>query len=219
MIIAIDGFSACGKSTLAKDLAAKLGFGYIDTGAMYRCCTLYILEANIPLHNTAAVQELLSTISIDFKMVDGQNTTFLNGQNVEHKIRSQAVNAYVSEVAALPFVRKLMVAQQRKMAQTGDYILDGRDIGTVVFPQADLKIFVTADVETRVDRRWHEIGADLPRVEIAENLKKRDYIDSHREDSPLKQAQDARLLDNSTLTKEEQLDLVLGWVKALQTKY
>jgi cytidylate kinase (EC 2.7.4.14) len=218
MIIAIDGFSACGKSTLAKDLALRLGFGYIDTGAMYRCCTLLLIQSDLTIDQTDAFQKLIKASSIHFEAIDGKNVAFLNGTDVSAAIRSYEVNQLVSEVAALPFVRRLMVDQQRKMAQTGDYILDGRDIGTVVFPDASLKIFVSADLEIRVERRWNELlpNPDVSRAEIAKNLEKRDHIDSNRRDSPLKKATDAKLLDNSNMSKTEQLELVLDWVNSVR---
>ncbi len=211
MIIAIDGFSACGKSTLAKNLASKIGYGYIDTGAMYRCCTLIMISNGLSIFQELELKKQILQSKIDFKSINGENVTFLNNKNVEKEIRSVEVNRWVSEIAALSMVRKLMVEKQREMAKEGNYILDGRDIGTVVFPDAPLKLFVTASHEIRVERRWNELqqkGMEVDKTEIAKNLKKRDFIDSNREDSPLRQADDAILLDNSEMTREEQLDWV-----------
>ena len=221
IIIAIDGFSACGKSTLARDLARRLGYAYIDTGAMYRAVTLYFLDRGIDPDNSEGVKEALENLTIRF-VVDqnGNGATYLNGKNVEQAIRSMAVSEKVSEVAALSAVRKAMVRQQQEMGGEKCVVLDGRDIGTVVFPNAELKIFLTADFNERLRRRYEELqggntGAVPQKGEVEQNLRKRDHIDSTRADSPLRQAEDARLLDNTTLNRQEQLDLALCWAKEI----
>lgn len=207
LTIAIDGYSACGKSTLARALARRLGYSYIDTGAMYRGVTLYFQRANVDLEDNRVIERALAGVHLSFRPED--NHLLLNGEDVESEIRSLTVSRMVSLVAAISAVRRAMVDQQRRMGAAGGVILDGRDIGTVVFPDADLKLFVTADDETRTDRRLAELraaGRDATREEVANNLKERDYIDSHREDSPLRQADNAILLDNSRLTLEELID-------------
>lgn len=214
IVIAIDGFSSCGKSTLAKDLAAKIGFAYIDSGAMYRAVTYYFLTNGIDINDQDQVQKALKKINIRFKRVsDGSNATYLNGENIEFEIRKMEVSSMVSEVAAIPEVRKKLVEQQREMGIDKGIIMDGRDIGTVVFPNAELKIFLTADVDVRVDRRYRELlGKKLyiTKEAVKENLEKRDLIDSTRDDSPLKQADDAILINNSRLTPEQQLERSLA---------
>jgi cytidylate kinase len=221
IIIAIDGYSACGKSTLARDLASHLGYTYIDTGAMYRAVTLYFLDHQVDHSDAQAVMKALDSIRIRFQPAsDGAMATFLNGQNVEDEIRSMRVSGSVSEVAALSAVRRAMVREQQEMGMQKRVVLDGRDIGTVVFPQAELKIFLTADFEERLRRRFEELrrgGSQqaLSSEEVADNLRKRDHIDSTRADSPLRQAQDAKRLDNTTLDRESQLELVLKWVREL----
>ncbi|PPK85669.1 cytidylate kinase [Neolewinella xylanilytica] len=205
--IAIDGYSACGKSTLARALARRLGYSYIDTGAMYRAVTLYFQRHGIDPGDDEAIRTAVPHIHIDFRPED--NHVLLNGEDVEHQIRGLAVSQMVSPVATRSEVRRAMVQQQRKMGENGGVILDGRDIGTVVFPDADLKLFVTADQETRTDRRLSELlsaGREVSREEVAENLRERDYIDSHRADSPLRQADDAILLDNTHLGLEELIE-------------
>ena len=205
--IAIDGYSACGKSTLARALARRLGYRYIDTGAMYRAVTLYFQRHRIDPKDPDAVREAVPHLHIDFRPDD--NHVLLNNEDVEGEIRSLEVSQMVSPVAALSDVRRAMVELQRKMGRDGGVILDGRDIGTVVFPDADLKLFVTADQETRTDRRLSELisaGREVSREEVAENLRERDYIDSHREDSPLRQADDAILLDNTNLNLDQLID-------------
>ena len=205
--IAIDGYSACGKSTLARALARRLGYRYIDTGAMYRAVTLYFQRHRIDPKDPDAVREAVPHLHIDFRADD--NHVLLNDEDVEGEIRSLEVSQMVSPVAALSDVRRAMVELQRKMGRDGGVILDGRDIGTVVFPDADLKLFVTADQETRTDRRLSELisaGREVSREEVAENLRERDYIDSHREDSPLRQADDAVLLDNTNLNLDQLID-------------
>jgi len=221
IIIAIDGYSACGKSTLARDLARHLGYTYIDTGAMYRAVTMYFLDNQIDLTDTRAVSKALESIRIRFQPApDGTMATFLNGQNVEAEIRTMRVSGSVSEVAALSAVRRAMVREQQEMGVQKRVVLEGRDIGTVVFPQAELKIFLTADFQERLRRRFEELHRSgsqqaLSSEEVAENLRKRDHIDSTRADSPLRQADDAKRLDNTTLDREDQLMLVLEWVREL----
>jgi cytidylate kinase len=215
IIIAIDGHSSCGKSTLAKQLAGILNYIYIDTGAMYRAVTQYFIENNIDIDNQTEIQNALSNIKIEFVIKNGQNHTILNGRDVESEIRSMAVNELVSEVSALSVVRSFLVQQQQYMGINKAIVMDGRDIGTVVFPEAELKIFLTASPDIRARRRQLEYqskGIELSLDEIKQNLEHRDYIDSTREDSPLKKADDAVLLDNSNLSRKEQLEQVLSLV-------
>ena len=209
--IAIDGHSSCGKSTMAKALARKVGYVYVDTGAMYRSVTLYALRHNLFREDgsikTEELETALKDMVIEQKLVDGKTTTFLNGENVERDIRTLEVSNHVSPVAALPFVRMALVAQQQRMGENGGIVMDGRDIGTVVFPNAELKIFVTASAEVRAQRRYDELkekGMPADYEDILKNVQERDYIDSHREVSPLRQADDALLLDNSHMTIPEQ---------------
>ena len=209
--IAIDGHSSCGKSTMAKDLAREVGYVYVDTGAMYRCVTLYALRHQLFTADGAVLEEQLREampqIDIDQRLIDGKTTTFLNGENVEREIRNLEVSNHVSPIAAIPFVRTALVAQQQKMGREGGIVMDGRDIGTTVFPNAELKIFVTASAEVRAQRRYDELqqkGMPADYADILKNVQERDYIDSHREVSPLRQADDALLLDNSHMTIDEQ---------------
>ena len=210
--IAIDGFSSCGKSTMAKDLAKEVGYIYIDSGAMYRTVTLYSIENGIFNGNTIDTEKLkqdIKNIQISFKLNSetGRPDTHLNGINVENKIRSMEVSSKVSPISALDFVREAMVAQQQAMGKEKGIVMDGRDIGTTVFPDAELKIFVTASPEIRAQRRYDELkakGQETSFDEILENVKQRDYIDQHREVSPLRKAEDALLLDNTNLTIEQQ---------------
>ena len=209
--IAIDGHSSCGKSTMAKALARKVGYVYVDTGAMYRSVTLYALRHDLFREDgsikTEELEAALKDMVIEQKLVDGKTTTFLNGENVERDIRTLEVSNHVSPVAALPFVRTALVAQQQRMGENGGIVMDGRDIGTVVFPNAELKIFVTASAEVRAQRRYDELkekGMPADYEDILKNVQERDYIDSHREVSPLRQADDALLLDNSHMTIPEQ---------------
>ena len=209
--IAIDGHSSCGKSTMAKALARKVGYVYVDTGAMYRSVTLYALRHDLFREDgsikTEELETALKDMVIEQKLVDGKTTTFLNGENVERDIRTLEVSNHVSPVAALPFVRTALVAQQQRMGENGGIVMDGRDIGTVVFPNAELKIFVTASAEVRAQRRYDELkekGMPADYDDILKNVQERDYIDSHREVSPLRQADDALLLDNSHMTIPEQ---------------
>jgi len=212
IIIAIDGYSSCGKSTLARELARVLHYIYIDTGAMYRAVTLYFINHNIDFKNEEEVTNALNNISIDFRKIKSEIHTFLNSQDVETSIRSMQVSELVSEVSAISSVRSFLVQQQQAMGQQKGIVMDGRDIGTVVFPSAELKIFLTASPEIRATRRkkeYEQKGIDISLEEVKNNLAHRDHIDSTREDSPLRQAADAILLDNSYLTKEEQLKFVL----------
>lgn len=214
--IAIDGHSSCGKSTMAKDLAREVGYVYVDTGAMYRSVTLYALRHGLfNADGTIKTQELeaaMPDISIEQKLVDGKTTTFLNGENVEREIRSLEVSNHVSPIAAIAFVRTALVAQQQRMGEAGGIVMDGRDIGTAVFPHAELKIFVTAAAEVRAQRRYDELqqkGMPADYADILKNIQERDYIDSHREVNPLRQADDALLLDNSHMTIDEQKQWLL----------
>ena len=210
--IAIDGFSSCGKSTMAKDLAREIGYIYVDTGAMYRAVTLYSLEHNIFSGDDIDTEKLkneMSNIHITFQLNPETNRpdTYLNGVRVEDKIRAMEVSSRVSPIAALPFVREAMVAQQQEMGKNKGVVMDGRDIGTTVFPEAELKIFVTASPEIRAQRRFDELkakGEEAGFDEILENVKQRDFIDQNREVSPLRKADDALLLDNSHMTIAEQ---------------
>lgn len=210
--IAIDGFSSCGKSTMAKDLAREVGYIYIDSGAMYRAVTLYSIENGIfngDVIDTEKLKQEIKNIRISFKMnpKSGRPDTYLNDVNVEDKIRTMEVSSKVSPISALDFVREEMVAQQQSMGKEKGIVMDGRDIGTTVFPDAELKIFVTATPEIRAQRRFDELkakGQEASFDEILENVKQRDYIDQHRDVSPLRQADDALLLDNTDLTIEQQ---------------
>lgn len=210
--IAIDGFSSCGKSTMAKDLAREVGYIYIDSGAMYRAVTLYSIENGIfdgDVIDTEKLKKAIKDIQISFRPnpETGRPDTYLNGVNVENKIRTMGVSSKVSPISALDFVREAMVAQQHAMGKEKGIVMDGRDIGTTVFPDAELKIFVTATPEIRAQRRFDELkakGQEGSFEEILENVKQRDYIDQHREVSPLRKADDALLLDNSNLSIEQQ---------------
>jgi cytidylate kinase len=219
IIIAIDGFSSCGKSTLAKAMAKNLEYVFIDTGAMYRAVALFFLRAGIDFDNTLDIADALNKITLQFKYNPAtlQSDMYLNEENVEQEIREMRVSQKVSEVAAIALVRDFAVAQQQAMGESKGIVMDGRDIGTVVFPKAELKIFVTASPEIRVQRRFLELSAKNPAItveEIAENLQHRDLIDTTREHSPLKQADDALVLDNSNISREEQLTIALQWAQA-----
>jgi CMP/dCMP kinase len=216
IIITIDGWSSCGKSTLAKQLAKTLGYIYVDSGAMYRAITLYFLRNHVDWTDPAEVKKALKDISLEFMYNPKSESSeiYLNGENVEYVIRDLVVAEKVSDVAAIKEVRKFAVAQQQKMGRNRGIVMDGRDIGTVVFPDAELKIFMTADNAVRVERRFQELYEKNPNItldEIRTNLEMRDYIDSHREVSPLRQAEDARLLDNTHLTEKEQFQKALAW--------
>ena len=210
--IAIDGYSSCGKSTMAKDLAREVGYIYIDSGAMYRAVTLYCLENQLFTEggiDTEKLETAMPGIQISFQLnpETGRPMTFLNGVNVEDRIRTMEVSNRVSPVAALPFIREALVKLQQEMGKEKGIVMDGRDIGTTVFPDAELKIFVTASAEVRAQRRYDELkakGQEASFDEILANVKERDYIDQNREVSPLRKAEDAILLDNSNLTIEEQ---------------
>lgn len=211
--IAIDGHSSCGKSTMAKQLAQDLGYIYIDTGAMYRAVTLYAMNNNMISSDrqvdTQALQTAIGDISITFRLNSETKLpeTYLNGVNVENEIRTIEVSNCVSHIAVLPFVREAMVMQQRNMGREKGVVMDGRDIGTTVFPDAELKVFVTASAEVRAQRRYDELmckGMPADYADILKNVIERDYIDSHRDVSPLRAADDAILLDNSEMTLEQQ---------------
>lgn len=210
IIIAIDGFSACGKSTTAKEAAKALGYRYIDSGAMYRAVTYYFLEHHIALTNPKEVAKALNHIKITFHVnANGVSETYLNGLNVEKKIRKMRISENVSPVSAIREVRVAMVEQQRKLGKEGGIVMDGRDIGTVVFPDADLKVFLTADMLVRAARRQQELLEKGELVEldaILANLKKRDEIDSTRAESPLRRAEEAIEIDTTNITIEEQVD-------------
>lgn len=211
--IAIDGYSSCGKSTMAKDLARRIGYVYVDTGAMYRAVTLFALRNGLfnadGSVKTDELKDLMPKVKISFKFNPGTGRpdTYLNGELVEKEIRGMEVSSHVSPVAAIPFVREALVAQQKAMGKDKGIVMDGRDIGTVVFPDAELKIFVTASPEVRAQRRYDELkgkGQEADFDKILKNVEQRDYIDTHRETSPLRKAEDAVTLDNSNMTIEEQ---------------
>lgn len=216
IIIAIDGYSSCGKSTLAKALAKKLHYLFLDSGAMYRAITYYFIEHNVNTNKLTEVEKALKNIQLSFQFnkKTGDNHILLNGVNIDKEIRSIAVNAKVSEVAAIAEVRRFAVAQQQQIGLKKGIVMDGRDIGTTVFPKAELKIFVTADTAVRVERRFKELYASNQNITIEDvkaNLEMRDYIDSNRTESPLRKADDAKLLDNTNLNKDEQLNIAYQW--------
>ncbi|HEX8332022.1 MAG TPA: (d)CMP kinase [Segetibacter sp.] len=218
IIITIDGFSSCGKSTLARQLAHKLNYVFIDSGAMYRAITLYFLRNHVDYYDREAVVEALKNIELDFQYNEetGCSEMYLNNENVEYLIRDMLVAEKVSEVATVKEVREFAVAEQRKMGKKKGIVMDGRDIGTTVFPKAELKIFMKADPVIRVERRFKEIYQQNPLIHIEEvksNLEMRDYIDSNREFSPLRQAKDAIVIDNSNITMEDQLKMALKLAK------
>ncbi len=218
IIIAIDGYSSCGKSTIAKDLAGRLGYSYIDSGAMYRAVTLYFVRNNVDVNNATQVAEAIKDIHLSFVFNVQRKAAdiYLNGENVEPYIREMAVAERVSEVAALRDVRTFAVAQQKRMGTEKGIVMDGRDIGTTVFPDAELKIFMTADPDVRAIRRYKELAVKNPDItieEVKQNLEQRDHIDATRKESPLRQATDAILLDNSNLTPEQQLSMAEEWVR------
>jgi len=220
--IAVDGFSSCGKSTLARELARKLGFVYVDSGAMYRAVTLYAIRNEIIVDGKVELLKLkkaITNINIHFNLDKENNpVTFLNGENVEDEIRQIEVSSKVSIISAIPEVRQKMVVLQREMSADKSVVMDGRDIGTVVFPNADLKLFVTAGIEVRAKRRYDELLAKNQEVDfetIKSNLAERDKLDQSRADSPLKMASDAILIDNSNLNREQQLQKALDLVKTV----
>ena len=218
IIITLDGFSSCGKSTLARQLANELNYVFIDSGAMYRAITLYFIRQQVDRSSAAAIHEALSEISLDFRYNahSRESDIYLNDENVAAQIRDMLVSENVSEVATLKEVREFAVAQQQKMGEKKGLVMDGRDIGTTVFPNAELKIFVTADPAVRVARRFKELYERNPNItveEVKNNLEMRDYTDSNREFSPLRKAEDAVILDNTDLTREEQLELALKWAR------
>lgn len=220
--IAIDGFSSCGKSTMAKDLAKKLGYVYVDTGAMYRAVTLYAMRNGLfnadGSVKTADLERQMNKINITFKLnkMAERPDTYLNNELVENDIRTLEVSNHVSQIAAVPFIREAMVAQQQRMGKDKGVVMDGRDIGTTVFPEAELKVFVTASAEVRAQRRYDELkekGMPADFNDILKNVQERDYIDSHREVSPLRKAPDAIELDNSHMTITEQSAWLMELVK------
>ena len=221
IVVAIDGHSSCGKSTIAKAVAARFGYTFIDSGAMYRAVTLYALRNELIADGQVRKEELiraLPQIKIEFRhnSVSQKSETYLNGENVEDEIRQWPVSQHVSPVATIAEVRAAMVRLQKAMGQNKGIVMDGRDIGTVVFPDAELKLFVTATAEIRAQRRFDELrskGEPVSYEEILQNVQERDHIDSTRESSPLRKADDALVLDNSTMTREEQLDWVIQKVE------
>lgn len=215
IVIAIDGYSSCGKSTLAKALAKKLHYIYIDTGAMYRAVTLYLQRNNIDLNNEEQIKEALKNIHLNFHSRDYQTHITLNDEEVSEEIRRMEVSQLVSEVSTIKAVRKELVKQQQRMGRSKNVVMDGRDIGTIVFPDAAVKIFMTADPKIRAERRYKELlakGEDISMEEVFENIAHRDFVDTTRKESPLVRAQDAIILDNTELNEEEQLQFVLDRV-------
>lgn len=211
-IIAIDGFSSCGKSTVAKALAKKLKFVFIDSGAMYRAVTLYFLREGIDMKDDKAIAEALENIHIDFTPNDDKTEIHLNDEDISDEIRQMYISDMVSEVSTIKAVRQAMVKQQQKLGRRRNIVMDGRDIGTTVFPDADMKIFMTADPQVRANRRYLELtnkGEQVTIDEIVKNLAHRDHIDSTREESPLRKAEDAIVLDNSYMSQEDQLTFVI----------
>ena len=216
IIIAIDGFSSCGKSTLAKAMAKALEYVFVDTGAMYRAIALYFLRNNIAFNDTVSIEAALHAIELRFKYnsASQKSDMYLNGENVEQEIREMQVSQKVSEVASIAAVRDFAVAQQQAMGIDKGIVMDGRDIGTVVFPNAELKLFVTADPAIRLERRYQELLQTNPAIlkeEVAANLQQRDLMDSTRAHSPLKQAEDALVLDNTNLDRAQQFELAMQW--------
>lgn len=218
LTIAIDGFSACGKSTLAKDLAKRLKYIYVDSGAMYRAVTLYILQNNVSIQDKAAIIQILDQVHISLHHENEETVTYLNGENIQDQIRSKEINEIVSEVARISEVRQMLVEQQRNFSKNQGIVMDGRDIGSVVFPDAEMKIFLTCEFSTRVERRKLESdqkGLSMTVAEIRENLSHRDLIDSTRKDSPLTKTNDAIHFDNTNMTREEQLQSIYNIAKKL----
>lgn len=220
IVIAIDGYSSCGKSTVAKALAHKLHYVYVDSGAMYRAVTLYFLRKNIQLEDEQQVADALEHVHIDFQKEGGITKVLLNDEDVSDEIRQMPVSENVSEVSAIKTVRKAMVKQQQKMGARKNIVMDGRDIGTAVFPAAQIKIFMTADPKVRAERRYLELknkGEEITLEEVFENIAHRDYQDTTRKESPLVRAEDAIILDNTEMTEEEQLDFVLEKVRKAES--
>ena len=216
IVVAIDGYSSCGKSTLAKALAKKLHFIYVDSGAMYRAVTLYFLRNNTDLKNHDLIIDALEHIDLNFHSRDYQSHILLNGEEVSEEIRQMPVSENVSLIASIKEVRKAMVRKQQKMGKSKNMIMDGRDIGTTVFPDAQVKLFMTADPKIRAERRYNELiakGETVSLEEIFDNLAHRDFLDTTREESPLVRAEDAIILDNTNLTEEEQLDFAVEKVR------
>jgi len=221
IVVAIDGYSSCGKSTLAKALAKKLHFVYVDSGAMYRAVTLYFLRNLVDITSEKADAEALENIHLDFHARDYETHITLNGEEVSNEIRDMKISEMVSPVSALKKVRTEMVNQQQRMGKTANIVMDGRDIGTTVFPEASLKIFMTADPKVRAERRYKEMiakGDSISLEEVFENLAHRDFLDTTRTESPLKRAEDAIILDNTELTPEEQLSFALSQVQPFLKK-
>ena len=219
IIVAIDGHSSCGKSTMAKSLAAQVGYIYVDTGAMYRAVTLFAMRQGLfdaqGQPDAARLEAIVPKIEVSFRLDPDTHLPLvcLNGEVVEEEVRTLEVSSHVSAIAALPFVREALTRQQQRMGEEKGIVMDGRDIGTVVFPQAELKVFVTASAEVREQRRFLELTAKGQAVafeDILRNVQERDYIDSHREVAPLRQADDALVLDNSEMTREEQMQWLLN---------
>ena len=216
IVVAIDGYSSCGKSTLAKALAKKLHFIYVDSGAMYRAVTLYFLRNHIDMENQEQIAQALKDIHLNFHSRDYQTHITLNNEEVSDEIRLMPVSENVSAVSAIREVRREMVAQQQRMGNSKNIVMDGRDIGTAVFPHAQVKLFMTADPKVRAERRYKELQATNPNVtleEIFENIAHRDYSDTTRKESPLMRAEDATILDNTNITPDEQLAFALNRVK------
>ena len=220
IIVAIDGYSSCGKSTLAKALAQKLSFIYVDSGAMYRAVALYFLRNNVDFQTTGHVSEALEDIHLNFQSDDSGTCILLNGEDISAEIRQMPVSQIVSSVAAIKEVRTEMVSQQQRMGKSKNIVMDGRDIGTAVFPDATVKIFMTADPKVRAERRFKELVPKNPEItldEVFESLAQRDHQDTTRAESPLVQASDAIVLDNTNLTEEEQLGFALNLIKPYLT--
>lgn len=216
IVVAIDGYSSCGKSTLAKALAKELHFIYVDSGAMYRAVTLYFLRNNIKLDDEKAVEQALAAIHLNFHSRDYQTHITLNGEEVSDEIREMPVSELVSGVSAIKAVRTDMVKQQQRLGRSGNIVMDGRDIGTTVFPYAHVKIFMTADPKVRAERRYKELiagGQHITLEEVFENIAHRDYQDTTREESPLVRAKDAIVLDNTSINEDEQLEFALERVR------
>ena len=216
IIVAIDGFSGTGKSSTAKEVARQLGYIYVDSGAMYRAVTYYLQHHKVEISNHKAVTDQLGHIQLQFKKVDGQNVLFMNGESMDTKLRTMEVNQLVSEVSTLVSVRRELVKQQQKIGEERGIVMDGRDIGTVVFPDAELKVFMTASLDVRGERRKLELlerNIDIPLEEVMSNLRNRDKIDSERAEGPLKKASNALEIDTSDLTFEEQVSKIVDLAK------